>query len=499
MRTLIEKVPQGYRLPGFVDPHVHVESSHLLPGEFGRIALSSGTFHAVCDPHEIVNVMGEDGLRLMLEEARHSPVDLRFMMPSAVPATPFETSGAVFTAEDTEAMFDRYPELFGLGEVMNDPAVLSRDPETMGKINAALKRGKHVDGHFPGGTAEELASYRAAGITCDHESENASEALLKIAAGIDVFIREGSAAKNLRDVLPAVNDDNFEKFSFCPDDVSAADLIKEGDMLRAVRLAVAVGMDPERAVALASVNPARHYGIELRDDDYFVVENLVDFKVVEVVRHGIRFDAVEHVKIKAEYPNTVHLPDISRFTFPIIPEGAYLNVIGVKAGSLVTEHLVRNTCDTDRLARFAVIERHGKGGRIAFGFLEGVGIIDGALGSTIAHDSHNLMLVGSNDRDMKVAALRLAETGGGAVVVRAGKVIAEMPLPVGGLMSPELAEVVARQDVSVSAAAHAIGCTLPEPLTGMAFMSLSAIPELKLTDQGLFKASKGGFIPLICQ
>lgn len=496
MKNLIEKTADGYRLPGLVDAHVHVESSHLLPSEFGRVALSHGTFHAVCDPHEIVNVMGADGLKLMLEDGAKSPVSLHFMMPSAVPATPFETSGAEISAAGTEECFNRFPELFGLGEVMNISAVLARDPETMAKIRSAASRGKHVDGHFPDGTLSELMSYRAAGIRNDHEAENAENALRKIEAGIDVFIREGSAAKNLRSVLPAVNDSNSGHFSFCADDISAADLMAGGDVLRAVRLAVAAGMEPARAVELASVNPARHYGIELRADDYFIVEDLVDFHVLEVVRHGRPYHPGESRTEPASYPNTVRLPDMSRFAFPSIPAGSRINAVSVTPGSLLTGHSVLPASDAGRLVRLAVIERHGRGGKSAFGFVEGIGIIDGAVGSTVAHDSHNVLLAGSNDADMRAAALRLAEIGGGAVVVRNGVIVAEMPLPVGGLMSTAPAGVVAAQDRAVRSAVAAAGCSLPDPLTSLAFLSLSAIPELKLTDKGLFKSSCNSFIPL---
>lgn len=286
---LITETPEGFRIPGFIDAHVHIESSHLRPSEFGRLLVSHGTFAAVCDPHEIVNVMGEEGLRFMIEDARNSPARLYFELPSCVPATPFETSGASLTAEDTGMLFDRYPEIISLGEVMDVPGALASDPEVMGKINAAKFRGKLVSGHFPGGSGDALRTYASRGISTDHESVSAEEALEKIANGMTVFIREGSAAKNLRAVLPAVGDSNYRNFCFCADDISAADLLAHGDILNCVRESVALGLDPGRALEIACVNPSRLFGITFGDEDYVLVDNLSDFNITKVVRNGIEY------------------------------------------------------------------------------------------------------------------------------------------------------------------------------------------------------------------
>ncbi len=286
---LITETPEGFRIPGFIDAHVHIESSHLRPSEFGRLLVSKGTFAAVCDPHEIVNVLGEDGLRFMIEDAKKSPAQLFFELPSCVPATPFETSGACLSAEDTGRLFDRYPELMSLGEMMNVPGVIGSDPEVMGKIIAAKVRGKRISGHFPGGTGTALRTYASRGISSDHESVSADEALEKIENGMTVFIREGSAAKNLEALLPAIDDSNLERFCFCADDISAADLLAHGDILNCVRKAVSLGLSPERAIAIACDNPSRYFGITFDPGDYVLVDNLSDFNVKKVVKNGIEY------------------------------------------------------------------------------------------------------------------------------------------------------------------------------------------------------------------
>ncbi|MCQ2389907.1 MAG: adenine deaminase [Kiritimatiellae bacterium] len=500
---LIRRIPEGYRLPGFIDAHVHIESSHLSPAEFGRLLVRHGTIAAICDPHEIVNVMGEQGLAFMLDNAAASPADLYFGLPSSVPATPFETSGASLSANDTARLFDRYPQLIALAEVMNVPGVLVGEDEVMAKLAAAKARGKRIDGHFPEGRDEAVRRYAAAGITSDHESASADEARGKVAAGMDVFIREGSAAKNLMDVLPAVDDSNWEHFAFCADDISAADLLSHGDILPSIRKAVKFGLPPERAVAMATINPARHYGLALKDDDYVVVRDLVDFELLRVVKDGkVVFDAANPKSEDAsagavQTQNTVHLPDLARFSFPMPPAGATtLAAIGVTPGQLVTRREKHDLAAASTLARLAVIERHGKNGNIGYAYASGTGLVRGAIATTIAHDSHNLIVLGAEDADMRLATARLAEIGGGACVACGGEVVAELPLPIGGLMSPQSAAEVAARDARLREAAKVTGCTLPEPLGTLSFLALPVIPHLKLTDRGLFDGDRFAFVPL---
>ena len=487
METLISRIDGGYRLPAFIDAHVHIESSHLTPARFGGLIASQGTLTAVCDPHEIANVMGEAGLAYMLEDAKRSPADLRFTLPSCVPATPFETSGAALSAADTARLFAAHPEFLALGEMMNVPGVLSGDAEVLGKIAAAKAAGRRIDGHFPGGRGEALMRYAAAGISSDHEILTAAEALEKVAAGITVFIREGSAAKNLADLLPAVDDSNWERFCFCTDDISARDLLVSGGIVNCIRRAVALGMPPERAVALATINPARHYGLTLSEDDYVVVKDLSSFEVVRVVKGGRLIPASVSPSDVGDAVSTIRLPDLSRHVFRAPPpKDGRLDVIGVSDGSLITEHLRREPSDTRDLALLTVIERHGRNGNIASAWTARTGLCRGAIASTIAHDHHNLIVLGNDPGDIRLAATHLAGLGGGQCVVVDGRVLADLPFPVAGLMSREPAEKVAAGLADLLAAARETGCTLVDPFATLSFLALPVIPALKLTDRGLF-------------
>ena len=488
METLITRTADGlYRLPAFIDAHVHVESSHLTPARFGRLIAAQGTLTAVCDPHEIVNVMGEAGLGFMLEDAKGSPADLRFTLPSCVPATPFETSGAALSAADTARLFATHPGLIALGEMMNVPGVLSGDAEVLGKIAAAKAAGRPIDGHFPGGCGEALVRYAAAGVSSDHESLTAAEAREKVAAGITVFIREGSAAKNLADLLPAVDDSNWERFCFCTDDISARDLLSSGGIVNCIRKAVALGMDPERAVALATVNPARHYGLTPSESDYVVVEDLVSFKIVRVMKDDRPLPTTVPPPGNDAGTGTIRLPDLSHHVFRApAPKNGLLDVIGVNDGSLVTDHLRRDPSDTRDLALLTVVERHGRNGNIASAWTARTGLHRGAIASTVAHDHHNLIVLGNNPDDIRLAATHLADLGGGQCVVMDGRILADLPLPVAGLMSREPAERVAAELTGLLAASRETGCTLADPFATLSFLALPVIPALKLTDRGLF-------------
>ena len=489
MKPLISRTADGfYRLPAFIDAHVHVESSHLTPARFGRLIASQGTLAAICDPHEIANVTGEAGLEFMLADAKGSPADLRFTLPSCVPATPFETSGAALTAADTARLFAAHPELVALGEMMNVPGVLSGDSEVLGKIAAAKAAGKPVDGHFPGGSGEALRRYAAAGVSSDHETLTPREAREKVAAGLTVFIREGSAAKNLEALLPAVDDTNWERFCFCTDDCSAHDLLVSGGIVNCIRKAVALGMDPERAVALATVNPARHYGLTPSDRDCVIVKDLVGFEIVRVMKDGRPLVTEDVTPDESEDPNTVHLPDLSGHAFraPDPTDGAF-DVIGVNDGSLVTDHLRRTPSETDGLALLTVIERHGKNGNVASAWTARTGLSRGAIATTVAHDHHNLIVLGNDATDIRTAAAHLAKLGGGQCVTLNGQVIADLPLPVAGLMSRRSPQEVSAKLRALQDAARQTGCTLTDPFATLSFLALPVIPALKLTDRGLFR------------
>jgi len=493
LKGLIERTPDGYRLPGLVDAHVHVESSHLCPREFGRLLAANGTFAAVCDPHEIVNVAGEDGLSFMLDDARRSPAHLFFALPSCVPSTEFETSGARLDAAATQRLFDAHPELVALAEVMDYPSVLAGDVRVMGKIRAAISRGKRVDGHFPGGRGEAIRKYVAAGVTSDHESTTADEAREKVAAGMTVFIREGSSAKNLAAVLPAVTDENWEHFCFCTDDLSAADLAQGRGILDCVRQAVRLGMDPERAVAIASANAIRHFNLAVDPEAFVVVSDLIDFEVVRICPPRLTEGGTAGSS-GVSLRDTVRLPSLDRFAFPKGPEDADRRLaIGVLPTEIVTERT--SVGSKDDFLRLAVIERHGVNGNMAFAPVVGAGPFHGALASTIGHDAHNIVVLGDNDADMCRAVRRLGEIRGGATVFSDGRVRADLHLPIGGLMSEEDALSVAKADETLRQTVHALGCTLPEPLLTLSFLSLPVIPHVRLTDRGLFDVDAWRLIP----
>ncbi len=495
MSRLIERSPNGYRFPGLVDAHVHIESSHLRPSEFGRMLATQGTFAAVCDPHEIVNVAGEAGLDFMLADARHSPAQLFFALPSCVPATEFETSGARIDAAATARILDAHPELVALGEMMDFPSVLAGADEACAKICAALSRGRRVDGHFPGGGGAEIRAYAASGVTSDHETVTAAEALGKIAAGMTVFIREGSSARNLAAVLPAVTDANWRQFCFCTDDLSAADLAQGRGILDCVRKAVRLGMNPERAVAIASENAVRHFGLAVDPEAYVEVRDLVDFELVRMVPPRVSAAGVaDSADLARPLHDSVRLPSLAGFAFPAFPAAAECRLaIGVRPTEIVTEKAVLRRGEA--CLRLAVIERHGVNGNVAYAPVVGAGAFHGALATTIAHDSHNVVVLGDNDADMLRAVTRLGEIGGGAVAAADGEIRAELALPLGGLMSEDGAEVVAAADARLRREVRSLGCSLPEPLTTLSFLALPVIPHLRLTDRGLFDVDAFRFAP----
>ena len=483
---MIERVKDGYRLPGLVDAHVHVESSHLRPCEFGRLLAARGTFAAVCDPHEIVNVAGETGLAFMLADARRSPARLFFTLPSCVPATGFETSGACIDAAETARLFDAYPELIALGEMMDYPSVLAGRDEARAKIRAAVDRGRRVDGHFPGGRGEAVLAYARAGVSSDHETMSADEARDKIAAGMTVFIREGSSARNLEAVLPAVTDDNWRHFCFCTDDLSAADLAQGRGILDCVRKAVRLGMDSERAVAIASDNAVRHFGLPVDPEACLVVRDLVDFEIVRVVPPRLA-PSVSDATVEADSLRaSVRLPSLDGFSFPRQLTAGPRMAIGIRPTEVLTDKVELRAGDA--FLRLAVVERHGVNGNIAYAPVVGAGPFHGALATSVAHDSHNVIVMGDNDADMRRAVVRLGELGGGAVATVDGEVLAALPLPIGGLMSDADAASVAEADGRLRREVRRLGCTLPEPLTSLSFLALPVIPHLRLTDRGLFDA-----------
>ena len=516
--------------PGFIDAHMHVESTMLPPREFVRLAVPHGTTGAVFDPHEIANVLGIAGIKWLMEDAVGGGVPFRAMwaVSSCVPSSGLETSGAMLEAADLAELMDD-ERVVALAEMMNFPGVVGADARVLAKVNLGLAK-RIVDGHAPGLTGMGLRAYAAAGITSDHESTTAAEAMEKLRLGMRVLIREGSAARNLEAILPAVTDANAHMFSFCTDDRHPADLHAEGHIDHVVRRAIALGMEPCRAIAMGSVYTARHYG--KRDlgaiapgyrADLVVFEELREVRARDVMFDGrwvVRGGVIGHEHMahgymahqkKAPPVSAVKLPSglgAGSFRVPVKKPGAKIRVIEMRPGQIVTGERVMEprveagaiVADAARdVVKLAVIERHKGAGNIGIGFVTGFGLKYGAIASTVGHDSHNLAVLGVSDADMLVAARTLAACGGGQCAVRDGKVLAVLELPIAGLMSDRPAmEVIAAQRVLLDAThgLGGLGCPMDDPFMPLSFMCLPVIPKLKVTDMGLVDVEKFAVVDL---
>ena len=495
--------------PGLIDAHVHIESSQLSPEEFARLILPHGTTEIIADPHEIANVCGMAGVRYIAEAAKNTPLEVKVMLPSCVPATAFETSGAHLSAADTEKQI-REPYLWGLGEFMNAPGVLGRDGEALGKIEAAHACGKIVDGHAPALTGMPLNAYIAAGIRTDHECDTPEEAAEKVAKGMYVHLREGSATRNVAAVCRAVNDKNFRRFLFCTDDRHAADL-RAGHINNALRVAVAAGLDPVRAVTIATLNAAECYRLVGKgaiapsfDADIAVFDDLKDFRCALTLKGGrvvaedgrALFGGERYLPDAVK--NTVHLGEISPARFVLRLKGERALAMRLTAGSVVTEKRVCRVesrggdvaLEGTDLLKLAVIERHRGTGNVGLGLLEGYGLRGGALALTIAHDSHNLIVLGDRNEDMAAAANELVRIGGGLALSQGGKV-QSLPLDIAGLMSSLPAEEYIARSEKLYEQAYAMGVKRGfDAFMSLSFLALLVIPSLRLSDRGLFDVEK---------
>ena len=505
-----------YITPGFIDAHVHIESSMLTPYQFAKAALPCGVTTIVTDPHEIANVCGAKGIQYMLDATEQLPLNVYFMLPSCVPATDFEDSGAVLLAEDLEP-FMEHPRVLGLAEVMNAPGVLQQDENVMAKLEMAGKG--RIDGHAPGLTSSQLMGYAAAGITTDHECITKEQALDRLRAGIKVMLREGSAAKNMRGLLPTVNPDTAPYFMFCADDKIPAELLDSGYINYMVKTAIEEGVSVANALQIATINAARHYGIKDagailpgRRADLLVFDNLDEWKPRQVYKDGRL--AVDNGRLLQEGRNcdssslehTVNLAPVTVESFRLPLKTEMANVIGLVPYQIVTNKAALSVKRVDGCAvsdvendilKLAVLERHHATGNIGLGLVKGFGLKRGALASTVGHDSHNLIVIGTNDEDMLAAVQELQRIGGGICIAENGQIRGVLPLPVGGLMTNEPALMVAKQQAEMIALAREMG--VPEfysPFLTLAFLSLPVIPSLKLTDRGLVDVDSFKFIPL---
>ncbi len=495
----------AYLAPSLIDGHFHVESSMLTAPEFARAVVPHGTGAVVIDPHEYANVLGLDGIRYVLESTKNLPVDFFVMLPSCVPATHLETAGARITADDLRLMIgdDR---VAGVAELMNYPGVFLGAKSELAKIEAG--KGKCIDGHAPGLRGKNLNAYALAGVRSDHESTELDEAREKLRLGMHILLREGSTERNLSHLLPLINAHNSGNCSFATDDKLAGDLVNEGHIDHAVRKAIKGGVPPIAALQIASLNTARHYRLHNLGAiaprywaDFIVFDDLKKFRVRQTYKKGVL--VAENGKYLARSPARVPLP---RSTMNLRYQPADLlvkaaprkiRVIEIVPNQIVTKERIESpkleggqvVADTQRdILKLVVIERHRATGNVGVGFVRGFKLKRGALGSTVAHDAHNVVVAGTNDADILRVIQELEKLQGGQVAVANGKVTAALGLPVAGLVSDKpLAEVIRRID-ELNKAAKAMGCGLVAPFMTLSFLSLSPIPELKLTDQGLIDA-----------
>jgi len=500
----------AYLIPGYIDAHIHLESSLVSPAQFCKVTLARGTTALIADPHEIANVLGVEGVEYMLRITQNLPLDIFFTAPSCVPASPLETSGAVLGAKELEPLLD-HPRVVGLGEVMNFPGVINGDTQLLEKIQLALSKGKKVDGHAPGVTGEALSAYVAPGITSDHECVHLKEAEEKLKRGMYIMIREGSTAKNMSALIPLVRAFGVSRFMLVTDDRHPQDLLEEGHMDFLLRKAVYMGIAPNLAVRMATFNPAFYFNLRRRGAiapgyiaDMVVVKDLRDFFPMWVFKGGRMMaqdgTLLENIdtSLPEPPPPSFHIK-LPPQPFRIPARGKKARIIVVIPNQIVTEMeeaepTVKDgevVADPARdLLKVAVVERHMATGNVGVGLIKGFGLQKGALASSVAHDSHNVVVVGTSDEEMLLAVKKVEDMGGGLVVVKGQETLAALPLPLAGLVSLDPVEVVARKVQELHRAALQLGCALDNPFMALSFLALPVIPRLKITDLGLVDVEK---------
>jgi adenine deaminase len=496
-------------VPGFIDSHMHFESVKLMVDEFARLVLPLGTTAVVADPHEMANVLGVDGVHWLLDATADLQLDVFFMASSCVPASPFESPRRALTPGDLESLMRRR-RVLGLAEMMNFPGVISGTTSELEKLR--LEGAGHVDGHAPGVLGAELQAYAAAGIYSDHEALTVEEGRERLRAGMWLLIREASMARNLRALLPLVEEYGPWRIAFCTDDRDPEDIADSGHINGMVREAVAAGISPEDALLMAAHHPALWHGLSRHGAigpgyvaDLLLLPDLVDFAPSTVLKDGRPIEDLPRVEIPEWVRQSVRVAPVSPTDFAIPWTGGSLRAIGLIEDQVVTESLTREPAIEDGhavasgeldLAKIAVVERHLATGRIGLGFVSGSGLKRGALASSVAHDAHNLVVVGTSDRDMAFAVERLVELRGGIVAVVELQVLAECPLPIAGLLSDApLADVIARSR-ACNEAAHGLGWSGATPFLTLSFLGLSVIPHLKITDHGLVDVDRFEIVPL---
>ena len=501
----------AYVSPSFIDGHVHLESSMLMPSEFAKLVLASGTTTVIADPHEISNVMGLQGISFMREATKNLPLDVYMMLPSCVPATNLETSGVELNSYDLALLIDA-PWVLGIAEMMNFQGVVNCDGNVLSKIRLGIDRQKRVDGHAPNLCGKDLDAYIASGVASDHECTTPEEAIEKLRLGMYLMVREATGARDLERLIPVLKTYNTRKCMFVTDDRHPKHLIKH--ISRMVKKAVRLGVDPIKAIQMASINTAEYFKLQNVGAiapgyiaDIAVFEDLKNFEPSMVFKNGklVARDGKVTVDMGEFKPpalrGSVNIKYLYKEDLQIkIPEEKKnIKIINVIPKQLITKLSVEEApaangfavSDTGRdILKIAVIERHRATGNIGLGFVRGFGLKSGAIASTVAHDSHNMIVIGTNDDDMYYAAVELVKSQGGKIIVENGKTLAHLPLPIAGLMSDRSFEEVMAEIAELEKASRVIGCQIPDPFMSMAFLSLSVIPEIKITDKGLIDVNK---------
>ncbi len=519
----VERDLQGRWLsPGLIDGHMHIESTMLVLPEFARLVVPCGVTSVMLDPHEFANVMGVEGIRYVLESGRNLPLSAYVMLSSCVPASAYESPYRVLKAEDLLPLLED-ERVLGLAEMMNMPGVLQGDEQVLAKIDATLRRGLVVDGHAPGLRGRDLCAYAAAGVMSDHECTTVEEARARLRLGMWLMIREGSAARNLDALLPLVQELHPPRVFFVTDDRDPQDLTTRGHIDSMVRRAIALGLAPLEAIRLASYNTAQYFRLYDRGAlapgfvaDMVVLDDLEQFRVESVYKDGVLVaqngrlireqDATPvNVSVAAHVTGTVHIGPLTEADLRIPGKPGLVEVIGIEPGQIITRHLQEEALLRDGaiiadpardVLKLVVVERHHASGHLGLGLVKGFGLRKGAIASSVAHDAHNLVIAGVDDRDIVRAAYALQEMGGGFVCVVDGEVRARVPLPYGGLVSPLPAHALVGQLRTLDALAAELGCQLEHPCMTLSFLSLSVIPSLKLTDRGLIDVETFTLLPL---
>ena len=497
-------------LPGFIDAHVHLESAMVAPKEFVKAVLPHGTTTVVTDPHEIANVMGTDGVEYMLQATEGLPVDVRFMLPSCVPSTPMDESGAVLDYRTIDSFYD-HPRVQGLAEMMNYPGVIGADPMVIEKIVAAQAHHKKIDGHAPGLLGNDLNAYVAAGVYSDHECYDPADAIAKLERGQFIMIREGTAAHNLEALLPLLTEKYADRCMFCCDDKHPSDLLEKGHIDYNVKEAIRLGVDPIIAVKVACHHAARYFLLNNRGAvapgylaDFVVIDNFQDFNILQVFKKGVEMYDGKTVRdfpapeidpdLAQKAHDTFHLPYLLAADFE---ERRPRGVIGMVPGEIVTvDQGYSDHIDPERdILKIAVVERHKNTHHIGIGYLQGYGLKRGAVATSVSHDSHNIIVVGANEEDMAAAANRIAENKGGIVVMEDGEIRGEVALAIAGIMSDDTLENVNEALEGAKEAAFALGVNRDiDPFMTLSFMSLPVIPTLRLTTRGVIDVAKQQYV-----